>query len=89
MQRGDAADNRQTQTTAGDALTWRAIESFADTRQHRRRNAGAIIPDGKIPGIQRHVHHAALWAVANGVIQQIAHQQAEQQRLARARDVVA
>ncbi|MPN42073.1 hypothetical protein SDC9_189629 [bioreactor metagenome] len=78
MQGGNATDNRQAQPAAGNLLSGRTIKAFANVRQDFCRDAGAVVSDRKLPGVKRDIHLATFGAVADGVIQQIAHQQTEQ-----------
>ena len=87
MQRGDAPDDRQAQAAARRLLPRRTIKTLANARERLRANAWAVIAHPELAGVERDIDLAAARAIAYGVIQQIAHQQTEQQRLAGADDM--
>ena len=87
MQRGDAPDDRQAQAAARRVLPRRAIKTLADARQRLRANAWAVITHPKLAAVEGDINLAAARAIAYGIIQQVAHQQAEQQRLAGVNDM--
>ena len=68
-------------------LAGRAIKALADARQGLCADARAVVAYAKFTRIKDDVDLASGGAIAHGVIQKIAHQQAQQQRLAGARDV--
>ncbi|STR64660.1 Uncharacterised protein [Klebsiella michiganensis] len=68
-------------------LAGRAIKALADARQGLGADARAVVAYAKFTRIKDDVDLASGGAIAHGVIQKIAHQQAQQQRLAGARDV--
>ena len=87
VQRGDAFDDGEPKAAAGLFLAGRAIKALADARQGLGADARAVVAYAKFTRIKDDVDLASGGAIAHGVIQKIAHQQAQQQRLAGARDV--
>lgn len=57
-------------------------KTLTNARERLRANAWAVIAHPELAGVERDIDLTAARAIAHRVIQQIAHQQTEQQRLA-------